>query len=150
MYRSRRSKLPTLPMYQEDVRIEGRWQKTLSGEQFYLRKEGEVLIFATHANMCQALRRSYNKLCGRTINEPHLPRHIDVVQSHPLYSGRKSVQGCFIKSSSSISMSSSVDNSSLLCMGCYLQIKRRIPPFFHVGEKSDENWSTHLSRRNHG
>ena len=51
MYRSRRSKLPTLSMCQEDVRIEGRWQKTLSGEQFYLRKEGEVLIFATHTNM---------------------------------------------------------------------------------------------------
>ena len=51
MYRSRRSRLPTLPMSQEDVRIEGRWQKTLSGEQFFSRKEGEVLIIATHTNM---------------------------------------------------------------------------------------------------
>ena len=51
MYRSRRSRQPTLPMSQEDVRIEGRWEKTLSGEQFFLRKEGEVLIFATHTNM---------------------------------------------------------------------------------------------------
>ena len=51
MYRSQRSTLPTLPMSQEDVRIEGRWEKTLSGEQFFLRKEGEVLIFATHTNM---------------------------------------------------------------------------------------------------
>ena len=38
-------------MSQEDIRIEGRWQTTLSGEQFFLRKEGEVLIFATHTNM---------------------------------------------------------------------------------------------------
>ena len=27
-------------------------QQTLSGEQFFLRKEGEVLIFAMHTNMC--------------------------------------------------------------------------------------------------
>ena len=39
-------------MSKDDIRIEGRWQKTLSGEQFFLRKEGEVLIFATHTNMC--------------------------------------------------------------------------------------------------
>ena len=38
-------------MSQEDIQIEGRWQTTLSGEQFFLRKEGEVLIFATHTNM---------------------------------------------------------------------------------------------------
>jgi len=38
-------------MIQEDVRIEGRWQKTLSGEQFFSQKKGEVLIFATHTNM---------------------------------------------------------------------------------------------------
>ena len=52
MYHSRRSRLPTLPMSKDDIRIEGRWQKTLSGEQFFLRKEGEVLIFATYTNMC--------------------------------------------------------------------------------------------------
>ena len=51
MYRSQRSRQPTFPMSQEDVRIEGRWEKTLSGEQFFLWKEGEVLIFATHTNM---------------------------------------------------------------------------------------------------
>ena len=38
-------------MSQEDVRIEDRWQKTLLGEQSFLRKEGEVLILATHTNM---------------------------------------------------------------------------------------------------
>ena len=43
LYRSRRSRLPPLPQSREDVQIEGRWQKTLSGEQFLLRQEGDIL-----------------------------------------------------------------------------------------------------------
>ena len=47
MYRSRRSRLPPLPQSREDVIIEGRWQKTLSGEQFLLRQEDDIHVFAT-------------------------------------------------------------------------------------------------------
>ena len=47
LYRSRRSRLPPFPQSREDVIIEGRWQKTLSGEQFLLRQEDDIHVFAT-------------------------------------------------------------------------------------------------------
>lgn len=39
--------MPPLPQSREDVTIEGRWQKTLSGEQFLLRQEDDIHVFAT-------------------------------------------------------------------------------------------------------
>ena len=46
LYCSRRSRLPPLPQSQ-DVTFEGQWQKTLSGEQFLLRQEDDIHVFAT-------------------------------------------------------------------------------------------------------
>ena len=59
MYRSRRSRLPTLPMSQEDARIEGRWQKTLSGEQLFQREQAatEVTIQQLEAGGIRKAKR---------------------------------------------------------------------------------------------
>ena len=35
----------------DDIEIEGQWQKTLSREQFLLRQEGDVYIFATTVSL---------------------------------------------------------------------------------------------------
>ena len=51
LYRSRRSRLPPLPQSREDVTIVGRWQKTLSGEQFLLRQEDDIHVFATNESL---------------------------------------------------------------------------------------------------
>ena len=61
--RSRRSRLPPLPQSQEDIQIESRWQKTLSGEQFLLRQEGDVHIFSTNENLCLLATAESNNIC---------------------------------------------------------------------------------------
>ena len=51
LYRARSSRLPSLPKSREEIHIEGRWQLTLSREQFLIREDGEMLIFATEENL---------------------------------------------------------------------------------------------------
>ena len=56
LYRARSSRLPSLPQSREDIHLEGRWQLTLSGEQFLIRDAGDaekMLIFATEESLHQ-------------------------------------------------------------------------------------------------
>ena len=59
MYRSQKCRLPTLPMSQEDARIEGRWQKTLSEEQLFQREQAatEVTIQQLEAGGIRKAKR---------------------------------------------------------------------------------------------
>ena len=56
-------KLPTLPMSQEDVKIEDRWQKIIVGRTV-LFTEGRWSFDLCHAHKRASLSRSYNNLYG--------------------------------------------------------------------------------------
>ncbi len=128
MYRSRRSRLPTLPQSREDIQIEGRWQKTLSGEQFLLLQEGEILLFATNGNLCllAAAETVYVdgtfKICPRLFYQVFTINAFVHGQQFPLVYG--------------------------LLPGKSIEIYNQ----FFMGVKEEamhEPWSSHLSRGNH-
>ena len=86
------TQLVQFQVLKRSVNLTGIEHKTLLGEQFFLWKEGEVLIFATHTNICLLAEATTIYADGTFEICPRL----------------------FIKSSPS--MPSSMDNSSHLCM----------------------------------
>ena len=54
LYRNQRSRLPSLPKTRTEIRVEGDWTKTLTGENFFLHDDGDsnkILIFGTQENL---------------------------------------------------------------------------------------------------
>ena len=54
LYQERRKRLPPMPLTREEVKFEGEWTQTFSGERFLLTENGErdkIIIFSTTENL---------------------------------------------------------------------------------------------------
>ena len=128
------SRLPPLPQQWEDIVIEGRWQKTLSGEQFFLQQEGDgctdkILIFATNKNL-------------------HLLAEAESIYVTLWMVLLRFVQDFSSKYSQLMLLFKA--NSFLLCMVCYLGSQETyIIDFYVYKSRNFEMWSSHLSCRDH-